>query len=64
MSKRLLALENSRFQLGESSLFLLNSREVKLIEAQIKLVKFQAELYTAQAAVEWAAGRYGGLFNF
>ena len=62
--RRLLALENSRFQLGESSLFLLNSREVKLIEAQIKLVKFQAELYTAQAAVEWAAGRYGGLFNF
>ena len=62
--RRLLALENSRFQLGESSLFLLNSREVKLIEAQIKLAKFQAELYTAQAAVEWAAGRYGGLFNF
>ena len=62
--RRLLALESSRFQLGESSLFLLNSREVKLIEAQIKLAKFQAELYTAQAAVEWTAGRYGGLFNF
>ncbi len=55
--RRLLALENSRFQLGESSLFLVNSREVKLIEAQIKLAKLQAELQIAQTSVNWAAGR-------
>ena len=54
--RRLLALENSRFQLGESSLFLVNSREVKLIEAQIKLAKLQAELQIAQTSVNWAAG--------
>ncbi len=57
--RQLLALENSRFQLGESSLFLVNSREVKLIEAQIKLAKLQAELNIAQTSVNWAAGRLG-----
>ena len=57
--RQLLALENSRFQLGESSLFLVNSREVKLIEAQIKLAKLQAEYQIAQASVNWAAGRLG-----
>ena len=57
--RQLLALENSRFQLGESSLFLLNSREVKLIEAQIKLAKLQAELHIAQTSVNWAAGKLG-----
>jgi outer membrane protein TolC len=62
--RRLLDLENSRFQLGESSLFLVNSREVKLIEAQIKLAKLQTEWHIAQAAVEWAAGRYDAIFNF
>lgn len=62
--RRLLTLENSRFELGESSLFLLNSREVKLIEAQIKLAKLQTALLTAQAEVEWAAGRYDASLNF
>jgi outer membrane protein TolC len=57
--RQLLALENSRFQLGESSLFLLNSREVKLIEAQIKLAKLQTELQIARASIDWAAGRLG-----
>jgi outer membrane protein TolC len=57
--RQLLALENSRFQLGESSLFLLNSREIKLIEAQVKLVKLQTELQIARAAIDWAAGRLG-----
>jgi outer membrane protein TolC len=57
--RQLLALENSRFQLGESSLFLLNNREIKLIEAQVKLVKLQTELQIARAAIDWAAGRLG-----
>jgi outer membrane protein TolC len=57
--RQLLALENSRFQLGESSLFLLNNREIKLIEAQIKLAKLQTELQIARSAIDWAAGRLG-----
>jgi outer membrane protein TolC len=57
--RQLLALENSRFQLGESSLFLLNSREIKLIEAQIKLAKLQTEFQIARASIDWAAGRLG-----
>ncbi|MDZ7879217.1 MAG: TolC family protein [Saprospiraceae bacterium] len=54
--RQLLILENNRFQLGESSLFLLNSREMKLIEAQIKLVKAQIAVNTARASIDWAAG--------
>ncbi len=57
--RQLLTLENNRFQLGESSLFLLNSREIKLIEAQVKLAKLQTELQIARASIDWAAGRLG-----
>lgn len=37
--RSLLEAEQFKFQIGESSVFLLNSRELKLIELQIKLVK-------------------------
>ena len=57
--RQLLVLENNRFQLGESSLFLLNSREMKLIEAQIKLVKGQTTAHIARAGIDWAAGQLG-----
>jgi outer membrane protein TolC len=57
--RQLLTLENNRFQLGESSLFLLNSREVKLIEAQIKLVKGLTAVNMARASIDWAAGQLG-----
>jgi outer membrane protein TolC len=57
--RQLLVLENSRFQLGESSLFLLNNREMKLIEAQIKLAKLQTELHIARSSIDWALGRLG-----
>ena len=53
---RLLAGENEKFLLGESSIFLLNSRENKLIEAQLKLAKLQAEARKAEAGLRWAAG--------
>jgi outer membrane protein TolC len=53
---RLLAGENEKFVLGESSLFLVNSRENKLIEAQLKLAKLQAEARKAEAGLRWAAG--------
>ncbi len=53
---RLLAGENEKFVLGESSLFLVNSRENKLIEAQLKLAKLQAEAQKIEAGLRWAAG--------
>lgn len=52
----LLRLENSRFQLGESSLFLINSREMKLIESSVKLLKLQTEINIATNAARWAGG--------
>ncbi|MEO1260223.1 MAG: TolC family protein [Bacteroidota bacterium] len=55
--ERLLRAENIKFQIGESSLFLINSRENKLIEAELKLAKLQSELRKAEIGVQWAAGR-------
>lgn len=52
----LLKLENTRFELGESSLFLINSREMKWIESQVKLAKLLSELQIARTSVDWAAG--------
>ncbi|MEY3367836.1 MAG: hypothetical protein RI973_991 [Bacteroidota bacterium] len=53
---RLLAGENEKFAIGESSLFLVNSRENKLIEANLKLLKLQAEIAKSAASLRWAAG--------
>ena len=52
----LLAAENEKFKIGESSLFLINSREQKLIDARLKLLKFQADYRKLQAGALWAAG--------
>jgi len=35
--------ENMRFELGESSLFLVNQREVALLESQLKQIGLQAK---------------------
>ncbi len=53
---RLLTGENEKFVLGESSVFLVNSRENKLIEAELKLAKLQAEARKTEAGLRWAAG--------
>lgn len=48
-SARLLEAENRKFELGDSSLFLINSREVKLIETRLKQLEVQIKLYNAKA---------------
>ncbi len=58
--QRLLEAEVLNFQAGESSLFLLNSRETKLIESQLKLVELQAKYRKASASIAWSAGVLGG----
>lgn len=54
--RALLAAENEKFRLGSSSLFLINSREQKLIEAQEKLLKAQTSFLKAGTALRAVAG--------
>ncbi|MEM6966541.1 MAG: TolC family protein [Bacteroidota bacterium] len=54
--EKLLEAENIKFRIGESSIFLLNSREQKLIDAQLKLKKQQAEFQKLRWKLEWAKG--------
>lgn len=55
--QRLFQAEQQKFRLGESSIFLLNSREVKYIEAQLKLIELEAKYQKSFAAMMWAAGQ-------
>lgn len=53
---RLLKQEELRFKNGESSLFILNSRESKLIEAAQKLIELEIKYRKAYYSVLWCAG--------
>lgn len=53
----LLEAENIKFRIGESSIFLLNNREQKLIETQLKVLKFQMKYQQLQYKLDWAMGR-------
>ncbi|SDE49665.1 Outer membrane protein TolC [Pricia antarctica] len=45
----LLAAEERKFRFGESSLFLVNAREIKLIDAQLKRNRMQNKYFTSKA---------------
>lgn len=47
--ERMLQAEERKFQLGESSLFLVNSRESKLIEGQLKAIEIQNKFFNTKA---------------
>jgi outer membrane protein TolC len=49
--------EDIRFSAGESTLFLLNTRENKVLEALQKLTDLKAKFYKTQVEVQWAAGQ-------
>lgn len=53
----LLKAEILRFNNGESSLFLVNNREIKVIETLQKQVELRVKYFKAKYAIEWAAGR-------
>ncbi|MEY2904419.1 MAG: hypothetical protein RJA52_435 [Bacteroidota bacterium] len=55
--QRLVQIENRKFQIGESSLFLINNREAKLIEAQINLAKIEYQLGVLEFKMLWAIGK-------
>ena len=42
-NRRMLEAEKTRFQTGESNVFLLNQREVNLINAEVKVVELQLQ---------------------
>jgi outer membrane protein TolC len=48
--------EEVRFLNGESSLFLINSREIKTLEARQKLIELQSKQQKAAVGIRWAAG--------
>ncbi|MGL6266873.1 MAG: TolC family protein, partial [Chitinophagaceae bacterium] len=54
---RLFKGEDMRFQIGESSLFLLNNRENKLLESRQKLVELKTKFYNAYLALQWSTGQ-------
>lgn len=57
--RRMYDAELTRFQNGESSLFLVNSRENKLFEARQKLISLQTKAAKSIIAVDYATGRLG-----
>lgn len=48
--------EQIRFENGESSLFLVNTRERSLIEAQIKQAEIKSKYAKAKVQLQWASG--------
>jgi len=54
--RRLLAAENNKFRNGESSLFLINSRELTYIDAQLKQTELESKLNAVRAKLLAAAG--------
>jgi len=55
--QRLLRVEEEKFSIGESSMFLVNSRETKLLESQQKLAELKSKFFTKLLAVQWASGQ-------
>ncbi len=53
---RLFKAEEMRFSIGESTLFLLNARENKVLETAQKLAGIKAKFFKSRYALQWAAG--------
>ena len=48
--------ETTRFNNGESSLFLVNARENRYLDSQVKLRELQAKYFKTEAGLKWAVG--------
>ena len=55
--RTLLDAENEKFLQGESSVFLINTREQRWLDARLKYLKLIAEWKKAEAGAKWAAGQ-------
>lgn len=56
--RRLLEAETEKFNQGESSIFLINTREQRWLDARIKYLKLLGEFQKTEAGLRWAAGEY------
>lgn len=56
--QRLYTGERSKFEVGESNLFLLNSRENKWLEARLKMIDLRTKLRKSYASLIWSAGGF------
>lgn len=56
--KTLLEGEQEKFRVGESSLFLVNSRESKYLEANMKLIALKTKSQYVKAELMWAVGQF------
>ncbi|MCC6281492.1 MAG: TolC family protein [Saprospiraceae bacterium] len=54
----LLEAEIEKFNQGESSVFLINTREQRWLDAQLKYLKLVAEYRKSEAGLLWATGKY------
>ncbi len=54
--EKLLKAEETLFMNGESSLFLINARETKLLESKQKLVNLKTKYFKTIYALQWSAG--------
>jgi outer membrane protein TolC len=61
--ERLLNGERQKFNAGESSLFLINSREVSFIDARIKLLDVIAKTRITYWSYYWASGNLLNQFS-
>lgn len=57
--RKMLTAEEVRFFGGESSVFVVNARESKWLDAQIKLIELQAKYWKTLAGIAYAAGNLG-----
>jgi outer membrane protein TolC len=60
-AKKLLDAEFQRFEIGESSLFLVNSRELKYIEVLLKSYELKSKFFKTIIALNWAKGNLNEL---
>lgn len=56
LAERLLAAERRRFELGESTLFILNQRESSFAEARTEVLAARIQQHRAEAQLLWATG--------
>lgn len=61
-TQRMLEAENIKFNLGESSVFLVNSREVKFLEARIKEIETKYKLSKNKLTTLYLSGTIGSNF--
>lgn len=55
--QKLLRAEETKFAVGESSMFLVNARETKLLETKQKLAETISKFFKSLVAAEWSAGQ-------